>query len=177
MTACIHGSAAMLYPMYWQHVYIPVLPPHLLDYCCAPMPYLIGVHFSLMEKVRNMALDDVVILNVDTNTLETPFDDLQSLPNDVISSLKNRLKKVSTTTGDGVARAFLKAQAAFFGSYRNALKIEPRERDFAIEKSDCGTKSATGQTLVQLSGGWYLRVTQQVPDELRAIVLKVDRCL
>ncbi|XP_028349335.1 DENN domain-containing protein 1A isoform X7 [Physeter macrocephalus] len=127
LTACIHGSAAMLYPMFWQHVYIPVLPPHLLDYCCAPMPYLIGVHLSLMEKVRNMALDDVVILNVDTNTLETPFDDLQSLPNDVISSLKNRLKKVSTTTGDGVARAFLKAQAAFFGSYRNALKIEPEE--------------------------------------------------
>ncbi|XP_063140065.1 DENN domain-containing protein 1A isoform X23 [Rattus norvegicus] len=131
LTACIHGSAAMLYPMYWQHVYIPVLPPHLLDYCCAPMPYLIGIHLSLMEKVRNMALDDVVILNVDTNTLETPFDDLQSLPNDVISSLKNRLKKVSTTTGDGVARAFLKAQAAFFGSYRNALKIEPGHQSFA----------------------------------------------
>ncbi|KAM5298729.1 DENN domain-containing protein 1A isoform 2-T2 [Ctenodactylus gundi] len=127
LTACIHGSAAMLYPMYWQHVYIPVLPPHLLDYCCAPMPYLIGIHLSLMEKVRNMALDDVVILNVDTNTLETPFDDLQSLPNDVISALKSRLKKVSTATGDGVARAFLKAQAAFFGSYRNALKIEPEE--------------------------------------------------
>uniref|UniRef100_A0A4W2ELP6 DENN domain containing 1A n=1 Tax=Bos indicus x Bos taurus TaxID=30522 RepID=A0A4W2ELP6_BOBOX len=93
LTACIHGSAAMLYPMFWQHVYIPVLPPHLLDYCCAPMPYLIGIHLSLME----------------------------------ISSLKSRLKKVSTTTGDGVARAFLKAQAAFFGSYRNALKIEPEE--------------------------------------------------
>ncbi|XP_073170059.1 DENN domain-containing protein 1A isoform X4 [Lepidochelys kempii] len=126
LTACIHGSAAMLYPMFWQHVYIPVLPPHLLDYCCAPMPYLIGIHLSLMEKVRNMALEDVVILNVDTNTLETPFDDLQSLPNDVVSALKNRLKKVSTTTGDGVARAFLKAQASFFGSYRNALKIEPK---------------------------------------------------
>ncbi|KAJ8792558.1 hypothetical protein J1605_019777 [Eschrichtius robustus] len=86
LTACIHGSAAMLYPMFWQHVYIPVLPPHLLDYCCAPMPYLIGIHLSLMEKVRNMALDDVVILNVDTNTLETPFDDLQSLPNDVVGN-------------------------------------------------------------------------------------------
>ncbi|XP_032904519.1 DENN domain-containing protein 1A isoform X3 [Amblyraja radiata] len=127
LTACIHGSAAMLYPMYWQHVYIPVLPPHLLDYCCAPMPYLIGVHSSLMEKVRNMALEDVVILNVDNNTLETPFDDLQSLPNDVLATLKNRLKKVSTTTGDGVARAFLKTQAALFGSYRDALKIEPEE--------------------------------------------------
>ncbi|XP_070780551.1 DENN domain-containing protein 1A [Enoplosus armatus] len=127
LTACVHGSAAMLYPMHWQHVYIPVLPQHLLDYCCAPMPYLIGVHSSLMEKVRGMALDDVVVLNVDTNTLETPYDDLQSLPNDVVSSLKSRLKKVSTTTGDGVARAFLKSQAALFGSYRNALQIESGE--------------------------------------------------
>ncbi|XP_023253659.1 DENN domain-containing protein 1A isoform X1 [Seriola lalandi dorsalis] len=127
LTACVHGSAAMLYPMHWQHVYIPVLPQHLLDYCCAPMPYLIGVHSSLMEKVRGMALDDVVVLNVDTNTLETPFDDLQSLPNDVVSSLKSRLKKVSTTTGDGVARAFLKSQAALFSSYRNALQIESGE--------------------------------------------------
>ncbi|XP_034565643.1 DENN domain-containing protein 1A [Notolabrus celidotus] len=127
LTACVHGSAAMMYPMYWQHVYIPVLPQHLLDYCCAPMPYLIGVHSSLMEKVRGMALDDVVVLNVDTNTLETPYDDLQSLPNDVVSSLKSRLKKVSTTTGDGVARAFLKSQACLFGSYRNALQIEPGE--------------------------------------------------
>ncbi|XP_069841827.1 DENN domain-containing protein 1A isoform X2 [Dendropsophus ebraccatus] len=127
LTACIHGSSAMLFPMYWQHVYIPVLPPHLLDYCCAPMPYLIGIHSSLMEKVKGMNLEDVVVLNVDTNTLETPFDDLQNLPSEVVSALKNRLRKVSTTTGDGVARAFLKAQASLFGSYRSALKIEPEE--------------------------------------------------
>uniref|UniRef100_A0A8C7U4F1 DENN/MADD domain containing 1A n=1 Tax=Oncorhynchus mykiss TaxID=8022 RepID=A0A8C7U4F1_ONCMY len=121
LTACVHGSAAMMYPMYWQHVYIPVLPQHLIDYCCP-----LSVSLSL-QKVRGMALDDVVVLNVDTNTLETPFDDLQSLPNDVVSSLKNRLKKVSTTTGDGVARAFLKTQAALFGCYRNALQIQPGE--------------------------------------------------
>ncbi|KAM9594536.1 DENN domain-containing protein 1A isoform 6-T6 [Morphnus guianensis] len=149
LTACIHGSAAMLYPMFWQHVYIPVLPPHLLDYCCAPMPYLIGIHLSLMEKVRNMALEDVVILNVDTNTLETPFDDLQSLPNDVVSPLKNRLKKVSTTTGDGVARAFLKAQASFFGSYRNALKIEPGEPITFCEETFVSHRSAVMRQFLQ----------------------------
>ncbi|NXC37089.1 DEN1A protein, partial [Campylorhamphus procurvoides] len=149
LTACIHGSAAMLYPMFWQHVYIPVLPPHLLDYCCAPMPYLIGIHLSLMEKVRSMALEDVVILNVDTNTLETPFDDLQSLPNDVVSALKNRLKKVSTTTGDGVARAFLKAQAAFFGSYRNALKIEPGEPITFCEEAFVSHRSAVMRQFLQ----------------------------
>ncbi|XP_065551886.1 DENN domain-containing protein 1A isoform X5 [Lathamus discolor] len=149
LTACIHGSAAMLYPMFWQHVYIPVLPPHLLDYCCAPMPYLIGIHLSLMEKVRNMALEDVVILNVDTNTLETPFDDLQSLPNDVVSALKSRLKKVSTTTGDGVARAFLKAQASFFGSYRNALKIEPGEPITFCEETFVSHRSAVMRQFLQ----------------------------
>uniref|UniRef100_A0A672SSN1 DENN domain containing 1A n=1 Tax=Sinocyclocheilus grahami TaxID=75366 RepID=A0A672SSN1_SINGR len=143
LTACVHGAAAMLYPMYWQHVYIPVLPQHLIDYCCAPMPYLIGVHSSLMEKVRGMALDDVVLLNVDTNTLETPFDDLQSLPNDVVSSLKNRLRKVSSTTGDGVARAFLKAQAALFGSYRNALQIEPEEPITFSEETFITHRSST----------------------------------
>ncbi|KAM9116924.1 DENN domain-containing protein 1A isoform 3-T3 [Pangshura tecta] len=149
LTACIHGSAAMLYPMFWQHVYIPVLPPHLLDYCCAPMPYLIGIHLSLMEKVRSMALEDVVILNVDTNTLETPFDDLQSLPNDVVSALKNRLKKVSTTTGDGVARAFLKAQASFFGSYRNALKIEPEEPITFCEETFVSHRSTAMRQFLQ----------------------------
>ncbi|KAG7480528.1 hypothetical protein MATL_G00057080 [Megalops atlanticus] len=149
LTACIHGSAAMLYPMYWQHVYIPVLPQHLIDYCCAPMPYLIGVHSSLMEKVKGMALEDVVMLNVDTNTLETPFDDLQSLPNDVVSSLKNRLKKVSTTTGDGVAWAFLKAQAALFGSYRNALKIEPEEPITFSEEAFVSHRSSAMRQFLQ----------------------------
>ncbi|XP_054854197.1 DENN domain-containing protein 1A isoform X1 [Eublepharis macularius] len=149
LTACIHGSAAMLYPMFWQHVYIPVLPPHLLDYCCAPMPYLIGIHLSLMEKVRNMAVEDVVILNVDTNTLETPFDDLQSLPNDVVSALKSRLKKVSMTTGDGVARAFLKAQASFFGSYRSALKIEPGEPITFCEETFISHRSAAMRQFLQ----------------------------
>ncbi|XP_074078390.1 DENN domain-containing protein 1B isoform X4 [Macrotis lagotis] len=127
LTACLHGSSALLYPMYWQHIYIPVLPPHLLDYCCAPMPYLIGVHSSLIERVRNKSLEDVVMLNVDTNTLETPFNDLNNLPSEVVSALKNKLKKQSTATGDGVARAFLRAQAALFGSYRDALRYKPGE--------------------------------------------------
>ncbi|XP_071063736.1 DENN domain-containing protein 1B isoform X7 [Dasypus novemcinctus] len=135
LTACLHGSAALLYPMYWQHIYIPVLPPHLLDYCCAPMPYLIGVHSSLIERVKNKSLEDVVMLNVDTNTLESPFNDLNHLPSDVVSALKNKLKKQSTATGDGVARAFLRAQAALFGSYRDALRYKPGEPITFCEES------------------------------------------
>uniref|UniRef100_A0A3Q2HDC9 DENN domain containing 1B n=1 Tax=Equus caballus TaxID=9796 RepID=A0A3Q2HDC9_HORSE len=135
LTACLHGSVALLYPMYWQHIYIPVLPPHLLDYCCAPMPYLIGIHSSLIERVKNKSLEDVVMLNVDTNTLESPFNDLSNLPSDVVSALKSKLKKQSTATGDGVARAFLRAQAALFGSYRDALRYKPGEPVTFCEES------------------------------------------
>ncbi|XP_067846733.1 DENN domain-containing protein 1B isoform X1 [Heptranchias perlo] len=149
LTACVHASAAMLYPMYWQHIYIPVLPPHLLDYCCAPMPYLVGVHLSLMDKVKNKALEDVIILNVDTNTLETPFDDLHNLPSEVISSLKYKLKKQSTATGDGVARAFLKAQAALFGSYRDALRYKPGEPITFCEESYVAHRSSTVKHFLQ----------------------------
>ncbi|XP_051560216.1 DENN domain-containing protein 1B-like [Myxocyprinus asiaticus] len=122
LTACIHACNGMLFPMYWQHIFIPVLPPHLLDYCCAPMPYLIGVHTSLAERVRSRALEDVVILNVDTNTLESPHDDLKKIPADVVAGLKVRLKRQAALAGSGVAHAFLRAQALLFGGYRDALQ-------------------------------------------------------
>ncbi|XP_012878304.1 PREDICTED: DENN domain-containing protein 1C isoform X1 [Dipodomys ordii] len=125
LTSCVHASCALLYPMRWEHVLIPTLPPHLLDYCCAPMPYLIGVHASLVERVLDKALEDVVVMNVDSNTLQTPFDDVQALPPDVVSLLRLRLRKVALSPGEGVSRLFLKAQALLFGGYRDALVCSP----------------------------------------------------
>ncbi|XP_077057475.1 DENN domain-containing protein 1B isoform X4 [Siphateles boraxobius] len=122
LTACVHACNGMLFPMYWQHIFIPVLPPHLLDYCCAPMPYLIGIHSSLAERVKSRALEDVVILNVDTNTLESPHEDLKKIPADVVAGLKVRLKRQAASAGSGVAHAFLRAQALLFGGYRDALQ-------------------------------------------------------
>ncbi|XP_019730850.1 DENN domain-containing protein 1B isoform X1 [Hippocampus comes] len=151
LTACVHGAAALLFPMYWQHIFIPVLPPHLLDYCCAPMPYFVGVHLSLLERVRSRSLEDVVILNVDTNTLESPFDDLHNLPSDVVSSLKSKLKKQSTATGSGVARAFLRAQAALFGSYRDALRYKPGEPITFCEESFVSHRSSTMRNFLSMA--------------------------
>ncbi|XP_041126628.1 DENN domain-containing protein 1B-like isoform X2 [Polyodon spathula] len=151
LTACVHGSTALLYPLFWQHIYIPVLPPHLLDYCCAPMPYVVGVHLSLLEKVKSRTLEDVVILNVDTNTLETPFDDLQNLPSDVMSTLKSKLKKQSTATGSGVAMAFLRTQAALFGSYRDYLRYKPGEPISFCEDSFVNHRSSTMRAFLKMA--------------------------
>ncbi|XP_075433710.1 LOW QUALITY PROTEIN: DENN domain-containing protein 1C [Ascaphus truei] len=149
LTACVHASAGLLYPMYWQHIYIPTLPPHLLDYCGAPMPYLIGVHSSLMERVNSKSLEDVVVFNVDTNSMETPFQDLQSLPPDVVALLRLRLGKQSALMGDGVSRAFLGAQALLFGGYRDALVCTPGEPISFCEDSFLNHKCSAMRQFLQ----------------------------
>ena len=43
LSACVQSANSVIYPMNWQHIFIPVLPMALMDYLLAPMPYLIGV--------------------------------------------------------------------------------------------------------------------------------------
>ena len=73
------------------------------SYPYAHDPYTI-VHFPV-QLVRHMPMDDVVILNIDESTIESPHvDDLLSLPPDVVSNLKHVLKKQSSAYGDTVTR-------------------------------------------------------------------------
>lgn len=51
----------------------------------APMPYIIGVHDSLMEEARRIELGDVVILDVDKGSVEDPHDDRSVLPSEAVS--------------------------------------------------------------------------------------------
>ncbi|XP_028302680.1 DENN domain-containing protein 1B isoform X2 [Gouania willdenowi] len=149
LTSCLHALNAILYPMYWQHIFIPVLPPHLLDYCCAPMPFLIGVHSTLSEWVRNQALEEIVILNVDTNTLETPFDDLNRVPPEVMSRLKVCLQQKAVLPGYGISHAFLKSQALLFGGYRNALQGHKAGEIYFNEKMFVDHKSQSMKQFLQ----------------------------
>lgn len=128
LTACTYGASSLLYPMHWQHMFVPIVPRHLLDYCCAPMPFLVGVHASLMPKVRLMPLDEVVIFDADTDTIESPFDDVSQLPPGVVSTLKSTLKKPVYPIDDHVSRAFLCAMVSLIGGYRDALRLKPGEK-------------------------------------------------
>uniref|UniRef100_A0A8D8VF61 DENN domain-containing protein 1A n=1 Tax=Cacopsylla melanoneura TaxID=428564 RepID=A0A8D8VF61_9HEMI len=126
LSACVQAANAVIYPMSWQHIFIPVLPHHLTDYLNAPMPYLIGIPEQLLDKVRLSDLGDIVLLNTDTNVLTTQHNDLASLPPDVIATLKRQLR--NKTTGDGVSRAFLRALVQLIGGYRDALKFHQGEK-------------------------------------------------
>ena len=95
------------------------------------MPFLMGVHSSMMEQVKQMPINDAVILDVDQNELESPYyEDLLQLPPDVTSQLKHVLKKNTSAYGDTATRAFMMAMVAMLGGYRCALK--KREADSGV---------------------------------------------
>jgi DENN (AEX-3) domain len=74
LATCARSALSMLAQglLSWQHLYIPVLPPHLLQYLQAPMPYLIGVLANLLPTVNALQeLGEVLVIHLDHNALET----------------------------------------------------------------------------------------------------------
>ena len=74
LAACSHAALSMLAQglLFWQHLYIPVLPPHLWQYLAAPYPYLVGILTATAPRLdRTDGLGEVLIIQLDTNTLET----------------------------------------------------------------------------------------------------------
>ncbi|XP_076291745.1 DENN domain-containing protein 1B isoform X5 [Lasioglossum baleicum] len=124
LSACVQACNALIYPMIWQHIYIPVLPLSLIDYLLAPMPFLIGVPAPTLQRVRKSDLGEVVVMDADNNTIESPFEDLESLPQDVVANLKKALRNRATLLGDGVSRAFLRALVQLTAGYKDAFVFE-----------------------------------------------------
>lgn len=56
LSACVQSANDVIYPMIWQHIFIPVLPMALIDYLLAPMPFLIGVPDEVMKVSRRITI-------------------------------------------------------------------------------------------------------------------------
>jgi hypothetical protein len=70
VSSCANAVFAFIYPFKWQHVFVPILPGKLLDYVCAPMPYILGIHSSMLQKVLKMPIDEVVIFDLDKREIK-----------------------------------------------------------------------------------------------------------
>ena len=79
-----------------------------------------------------MPLGDIVIVDIDANTLESPFDDLAELPEDIISDVKHVLKKQSSCYGETVARAFVMAFIAMIGDYKEGFAVKTTEIEINV---------------------------------------------
>uniref|UniRef100_A0A2K5QUF0 DENN domain containing 2A n=1 Tax=Cebus imitator TaxID=2715852 RepID=A0A2K5QUF0_CEBIM len=59
LSKCCHAMVALIYPFTWQHTYIPVLPPAMVDIVCSPTPFLIGLLSSSLPLLRELPLEEV----------------------------------------------------------------------------------------------------------------------
>ena len=66
----------------------------MADYLCAPFPYLVGVHSSVMDSVKRMPLDSVLFCDLDQKMLSGLVQsDLIMLPPVQINALAGRLDR------------------------------------------------------------------------------------
>lgn len=59
LSQCCHAAVALLYPFVWQHTYIPVLPPAMLDIVCTPTPFIVGLLSSSLSQLTELPLEEV----------------------------------------------------------------------------------------------------------------------
>jgi hypothetical protein len=75
----IYTALAMLYPFEWQHILVPLLPNDLLEYTCAPSPYVVGIHTSNIKQVKTLPIGEVLIVSVDTGQI-VAYGNYESIP-------------------------------------------------------------------------------------------------
>src|SRR5690606_20881526 len=84
---------ALLYPFYWQHVYIPLLPHHCIEFISAPVPFIMGVHTSALEMVPFPK--DIIRVDLDSKKIHPQqLRGLPKLPERQRTKLKATLQRL-----------------------------------------------------------------------------------
>jgi hypothetical protein len=92
ISSCVQAAVSALYPFAWHHIFIPVLPKQLLAYCSAPMPFLIGLHTSLLQPLQAMPLNEVVFVDLDKEVVSSNPADVANLPPTIVGPLRTALE-------------------------------------------------------------------------------------
>ncbi|XP_037540292.1 DENN domain-containing protein 2C [Nematolebias whitei] len=75
LSRCGHAVLALLYPFTWQHTFVPVLPASMLDICCSPTPFLIGVLAPCLPQVLELPIEEVLIVDLCADTFVVQLGD------------------------------------------------------------------------------------------------------
>ena len=135
----------LLYPFQWIHTYIPIMSQQMIKYVEAFLPYINGIHDSLLPLVTNIFNENddqseevfLVYINEDRVRLSSTLrgenknkkkyfqDNIPSIPSELEKKLKNKLKKMKSDYCIGQKRE----------SIVNSAEIEMRDIfiDFFID--------------------------------------------
>eukprot|EP01103_Thecamoeba_quadrilineata_P014882 TRINITY_DN4542_c0_g1_i1.p1 TRINITY_DN4542_c0_g1~~TRINITY_DN4542_c0_g1_i1.p1 ORF type:complete len:692 (-),score=133.77 TRINITY_DN4542_c0_g1_i1:58-2133(-) len=135
LSSCVNALSAALSPLNWQHVFIPVVPNSLMDYCAAPMPFFVGILSSSLPILEKLPLEDVLLVDLfHGRFLRKPAADdplppafaqqmALSLSRIVLSGIKNRAFDLQ------IARCIFHYQFDLLGPYQMYLIQHKFDRD------------------------------------------------
>jgi DENN domain-containing protein 4 len=86
----IEALSSFIFPFYWQHVYITLLPKQCKDFIYAPVPFIMGIESSLFEQNQFESSTDSDTIVVDLNSKKVSKIEMEPLPD-----TKNLRKQLS----------------------------------------------------------------------------------
>ncbi|XP_020625172.1 myotubularin-related protein 13-like isoform X2 [Orbicella faveolata] len=94
LTHATQSMLALMYPLKFSYVFIPILPSALLEFLSAPTPYIMGVHESYKDTLAP-DLADVILVDIDGGHLSIPDSiNLPYLPEPFLSRARHELTLV-----------------------------------------------------------------------------------
>eukprot|EP01129_Flabellula_baltica_P017012 TRINITY_DN9299_c0_g1_i1.p1 TRINITY_DN9299_c0_g1~~TRINITY_DN9299_c0_g1_i1.p1 ORF type:complete len:543 (-),score=94.10 TRINITY_DN9299_c0_g1_i1:22-1626(-) len=124
LSECLYASLSMLFPFSWHLVLIPMLPKSMLSFAMAPMPFIIGVHSSLIDEVQQLPLEQVVFVDIDSDQCHGNVEDSLCLPvcisslRFVLESEKVNFRRTGRLDNTKIYRAFQQFYLSCIGYYQ-----------------------------------------------------------
>ncbi|XP_073506220.1 DENN domain-containing protein 2A isoform X2 [Phyllobates terribilis] len=163
LSKCCHAMVALIYPFAWQHTYIPVLPPSMIDIVCSPTPFLIGLLSSSLPRLKELPVEEVLLVDLGNNRLLRQMEDEDSiLPRKLQTALEQILEQRnelaaemiqgsangqqdSSSLNDIVSEAFVRFFVEIVGHY--SLFMAPGEQDERALLRDAFRKSVSSKSV------------------------------
>uniref|UniRef100_A0A671NAU3 Suppression of tumorigenicity 5 protein-like n=1 Tax=Sinocyclocheilus anshuiensis TaxID=1608454 RepID=A0A671NAU3_9TELE len=165
--SCVHAVVALLYPFSWQHTFIPVLPTSMVDIVCCPTPFLVGILSSSLPKLKELPVEEALMVDLGTDRFIRQMDDEASLlprklqaaleqsleqRNDIISqdSDSESDEECTTSLNSVVSEAFIRFFLETVGHY--SLFLTQGERGERIFQREAFRKSVASKSIRRFLG-------------------------
>ncbi|XP_022621074.1 suppression of tumorigenicity 5 protein [Seriola dumerili] len=166
LSSCMLAVVALLYPFSWQHTFIPVLPASMLDIVCCPTPFLVGLLSSSMPKLKELPVEEALMVDLGTDRFIRQMDDEASLlPRKLQAALEQALEQrndIINQDSDSesdeeynslnslVSEAFIRFFLETIGHY--SLFITQNERGERIFQREAFRKSVASKSIRRFLG-------------------------
>lgn len=128
LTPCLEAFCTLIFPFFWQHIYVPVLPAKFTDFVYAPMPFLCGVLPSYMPEIE--LLEGVIFVDLDTDCIKFHTNDpiplfprskLDKYAKQMTSNTKKPLPINQSLDSTLVCDGFVRFFAKFLRDYKHFM--------------------------------------------------------